>query len=326
MSFSSLPRVSRVIVAAAVLLGCGSGLLAQTPSQTGSSATPAAMGAAASDPVVISAGGAQLHASEFQALLMSSPAQNQAEMEANKRAVADELAKMLALVDAAQRQGLDQDAAFKAEMLLTRDNALAKALVDKLQAAATPTDAQIQAYYDAHTSDYVQTKVRHILVGDAETPGGPNPRTQAAALAKVQQLETQLKNGADFAALAKTDSDDPGSKAQGGELGVIAPGQTVPEFETAVKALPVGKISDPIHTRFGYHIVEVESRAPQPLPQVKAQIVEALSTPVVEAQIDKITAAAHPVISDSYFGPEPAAAPAGSAPPAAPAAPATPKQ
>ena len=313
--------MGRMGVAAAVLLACGSGLLAQAPSHTGSAAASSATGAAASDPVVISAGGEQLHASEFQALLKSSPAQNQAEMEANKRAVADELAKMLALVDAAHRQGLDQDAAFKAEMLLTRDNALAKALVDKLQVAATPTDAQIQAYYDAHKADYVQTKVRHILVGDAETAGGPNPRTQAAALAKVQQLETQLKNGADFAALAKTDSDDLGSKAQGGELGVIAPGQTVPEFETAVNALPVGKISDPIHTRFGYHIVEVESRTPQPLQQVKAQIVETLSTPAVEAQIDAITAAAHPVISDSYFGPEPAAP----ATPAAPAAPAAPK-
>jgi parvulin-like peptidyl-prolyl isomerase len=311
MTFSFVPRVSRSGLAAAVLLACGSGLLAQTAAKA-----PAAA-AAGSDPVVISAGTEQLHASDFEALLKSSPAQNQAEMEANKRAVADQLSKMLALVDEARKQGLDQTPAFKAEMALTRDNALAKALVDKLQTAATPSDAAIQSYYDAHKDEFQQTKLKHILIGDSETQGGPNPRTQAEALAKAQQLEAKLKAGADFAELAKSDSDDPGSKAQGGELGTMLPGQTVPEFETAVNALPVGKLSDPIHTRFGYHIVEVESRTTQPLDQAKAQIVDTLSTQAVEAEIDKITAAAHPVVSDSYFGPEPAAAPT--------AAPATPK-
>ena len=162
-------------------------------------------------------------------------------MLANKRAVADELGKMLALDAEARRQGLDQNAAFRTQMLLARDQALANAVVNKLQATAAPTDADIQAYYTAHASEFGQTKLRHILVGDNETQGGPNPRTQAEALTKVNQLSAQLKAGADFATVAKASSDDPGSKDKGGELGDIAPGQTVPEFEAAVAKIGFAK-------------------------------------------------------------------------------------
>lgn len=287
----------RSLSSLAILLACGGGLVLQASAQ----AHPAAN--ADTDPVVISVGTEQIRASQFNALIKSAPAQNQAAMMANKRAVADQLGKMLALVQEAHRRGLDQDPTFKTQMMLARDNALAKSEVDKLQAAATPTDAQIQAYYTAHASEFAQTKVRHILIGDNETPNGPNPRTAAQALAKANDVEAKLKAGGDFAALAKADSDDPGSKDKGGELGDISPGETVPEFETAVAKLPVGQISAPIHTRFGYHIVEVESRSTMPLAQAKQMITEQLTDDMVNGRINQIAATAHVVISDSYFGP-----------------------
>ncbi|MGH9415208.1 MAG: peptidylprolyl isomerase [Terriglobales bacterium] len=287
----------RSLYSFAVLLACGGGLIAQASAQT----APASH--ASTDPVVISVGTEQIRASEFNALIKSAPAQNQAAMMANKRAVADQLGKMLALVQEAHRRGLDQDPTFKTEMMLARDNALAKSEVDKLQATAAPSDAQIQAYYTAHATEFAQTKVRHILIGDNETPNGPNPRTAAQALAKANELEAKLKAGADFAAIAKADSDDPGSKDKGGELGDISPGETVPEFESAVAKLPVGQISPPLHTRFGYHIVEVESRSALPLAQAKPIITEHLTDDSVNSRINQIATAAHVVISDTYFGP-----------------------
>lgn len=293
------------------------GLAAQTPAKPSAATKPAAQtkaapAAASTDPVVISVGTQQIRASQFDELIKQAPAENQAAMQANKRAVADELAKMLALSEEGHRQGLDQGSAFKMQMLVARDTALSNSVVDKLRTTATPSDADIKAYYDAHTKDFAQTKVRHILVGDSETPGGPNPRTQAEALTKVNQLSAKLKAGGDFAAIAKTDSDDPGSKDKGGELGEISPGETVPEFETAVNTLPVGKVSDPIHTRFGYHIVEVEARTTMPFDQAKPLIEQELGGKALSDAIDRITAAAHPVVSESYFGPaKPATPPPG---------------
>ena len=304
MSSFSFSGASRSGLGVVVLLACGGGLFAQTVSHKPS--------ASATDPVVISAGGEHLRASQFEALLKGAPAANQAAMESHKRAVADQLGKMMALVDEAHRQGLDQNPEFKAQMMLARDNALAKALVDKLQQQATPSDAQAKAYYDAHQSEFAQMKVRHILIGDSETKGGPSPRTAAQALAKAQSIEAQLQKGANFATLAKADSDDPGSKAKGGELGEIVPGQTVPEFDAALKNLPVGKISPPIHTRFGYHIVEVEARTTMPFEKAKPEIVQQLTSESVSKAIDQIAANEHVSINSSYFGPDtaPAAVPA----------------
>lgn len=273
--------------------------------QTAKSATPAA----ASDPIIITAGAEHIRASQLDALIAAAPDQTRAEMEANKRAVAEELGKMLALDAEAKRQGLDQSPAFKVQMMVARDSALAKAEVEKLQNTAKPTDAQIQSYYTAHAAEFQQTKLRHILVGDNETPNGPNPRTKEAALAKANDVEARLKKGEAFAAVAKETSDDPGSKGKGGELGAISPGQTVPEFESAVAKLPVGQVSEPIHTRFGYHIVEVESRTTVPLTEAKANIEQQLATQTVTDAINKIAADAHVTLNDSYFGPAKPAGP-----------------
>jgi parvulin-like peptidyl-prolyl isomerase len=275
----------------AVAAAAGGILYAQTP------------GRGASDPVVISVGTQQIRASQFNALLAGAPPQSRAAMEANKRVVAEQLAKMLALVDVAHRQGLDQSASFKTEMMLDRDNALAKSEVSHLQATATPTVAQEQAFYQAHAAQFQQTKLRHILIGDNESPGSPSKRTPAEALAKAQKIEAELKAGSNFATIAKAESDDTGSKAKGGELGEISPGETVPEFESAVSKLPVGQISQPIHTRFGYHIVEVESRSTMPFAQAKTQIATQLTQQNITSAIDRIAAGSHTVISSSFFGP-----------------------
>lgn len=289
-----------------LLLGLAAALTAAPAlAQTAKSATPAA----ASDPIIITAGAEHIRASQLDALIAAAPDQTRAEMEANKRAVAEELGKMLALDAEAKRQGLDQSPAFKVQMMVARDSALAKAEVEKLQNTAKPTDAQIQSYYTAHAAEFQQTKLRHILVGDNETPNGPNPRTKEAALAKANDVEARLKKGEAFAAVAKETSDDPGSKDKGGELGAISPGQTVPEFESAVAKLPVGQVSEPIHTRFGYHIVEVESRTTVPLTEAKANIEQQLATQTVTDAINKIAADAHVTLNDSYFGPAKPAGP-----------------
>ncbi|MEG9435261.1 peptidyl-prolyl cis-trans isomerase [Edaphobacter sp. HDX4] len=144
------------------------------------------------------------------------------------------------------------------------------------------SDADIQTYYNQHQSQFQvkeQVKVRHILIA---VPAGADSKTDSAAKAKAEDLLKQIKGGADFAELASKNSDDPGSKTQGGELGWLDRGRTVPEFDKVAFSLAPGQTSDVIKTQFGYHILQVEDKKTahlRPLSEVKAEIV-----PILEQQ------------------------------------------
>jgi peptidyl-prolyl cis-trans isomerase D len=141
------------------------------------------------------------------------------------------------------------------------------------------SDSDVLAYYNAHQADYQvkdQVRARHILIS---VPQGADAKTDAVAKAKAEGILKQLRAGGDFAALAKANSDDPGSKDSGGELGFFTKGRMVPEFEKAAFALQPGQISDLVKTSFGYHIIQVEEKQTahtKPLSEVRAQIVPVL--------------------------------------------------
>lgn len=147
------------------------------------------------------------------------------------------------------------------------------------QAPAPVTDAEIQQYYQQHIKDYQvddQVKVRHILIA----VNSQDPKADAAAKAKAQSILDQLHHGGDFAKLAQANSDDPGSKSQGGELGWIKHGVTVPEFDQAAFSLQPGQISGLVRTKFGYHIIQTEEKQSahtRPIDQVKPEIMAALT-------------------------------------------------
>jgi peptidyl-prolyl cis-trans isomerase D len=144
------------------------------------------------------------------------------------------------------------------------------------------SDAEVLAYYNAHQDQYQvkeQVKVRHILIA---VPAGADAKTDAAAKTKAEDLLKQIKAGGNFADLASKNSDDPGSKTQGGELGWLDRGKTVPEFDKAAFTLAPGQTSDLVKTQFGYHILQVEDKKTahlRPLAEVKPEIV-----PVLEQQ------------------------------------------
>jgi foldase protein PrsA len=129
-------------------------------------------------------------------------------------------------------------------------------LFDKVTADVKVDDAAVRAYYNSH-GQYEKRTVRHILVN-----------SQSLA----DKLYKQLQGGADFAALAKRYSTDPGSKAQGGKL-QISKGQTVPEFDKVAFSLKTGQISKPVHTQFGWHIIKADGPIQKtPFSQVKESI------------------------------------------------------
>jgi len=120
------------------------------------------------------------------------------------------------------------------------------------------TDAEILQYYTENQSQYSTPEsrdVRHILV--AET-GDDDEVDFAKSKAEADRIYAELQNGGDFAALAKENSDDPGSKDSGGKL-TISRGQTVAEFDKTAFQLEQGAISEPVKTQYGYHVIEALS-------------------------------------------------------------------
>lgn len=141
------------------------------------------------------------------------------------------------------------------------------AIVDmgKVSAQTPVTTQDLQAYYDQHRDEYrlpEQVKVSHILI---KTPlpaadGKVDDKAVEAARVKAEDVLKQVKAGGDFAKLAEKYSDDPGSAKNGGSLGLIGRGRTVPEFEKAAFSLPKGQISDLVKSSYGYHIIRVDDK------------------------------------------------------------------
>ncbi len=125
------------------------------------------------------------------------------------------------------------------------------------------TEEDAKKYYDENPTKFeVQEQVRasHILIKTDTTDSEADPnQVKAEAKAKIQGLLEQIKGGADFAELAKANSEGP-SAAQGGDLDFFARGRMAAPFEKAAFALEVGKVSDIVETRFGYHIIKVTDR------------------------------------------------------------------
>jgi peptidyl-prolyl cis-trans isomerase D len=152
--------------------------------------------------------------------------------------------------------------------------------LSKIEAGVQISRSDLQAYYDQHRDEYRvadQVKVSHILI---KTPlPGPDGKVDekgvAAAQARAADILKQIRSGANFEDLAKKYSEDPGSAKEGGSLGWVPRGRTVPEFEKAAFSLPKGQISDLVKTSYGFHIIRVDDKQEahlKTLDEVKDQI------------------------------------------------------
>ncbi|MGH8041634.1 MAG: SurA N-terminal domain-containing protein [Rudaea sp.] len=145
----------------------------------------------------------------------------------------------------------------------------------KMQVDTKVDDATLKQQYEDQKSRFVSAEQReasHILIA---VDKNADAAAQKTALAKAEAIEKELKSGKDFATLAKADSDDLGSKAQGGDLGWLEKGVTDPAFEAALFALKKGDISDPVKSEDGYHIIWLRDVRPQSVrsfDEVKAEL------------------------------------------------------
>lgn len=120
------------------------------------------------------------------------------------------------------------------------------------------SDAEIRAYFKEHEDEFDRPRTARFTV--AYLPTEPDAADRAALLAHAQELRARLAAGGDFAAAALAESADTATARVGGSLGTIRRGQMVAAFDSAAFAMPVGEISQPVQTQFGWHLLKVTAR------------------------------------------------------------------
>lgn len=172
------------------------------------------------------------------------------------------LIDMKVMAEAARENGLDQTDEFKARSNYLSEKALRRIFfAEKIANAVTPET--VRAAYDKYVAEFKpeeEVHARHILVATED---------------EAKAVKAALDGGKPFELEAMEKTIDPSGKTTGGDLGFFQKGQMVPEFETAAFALEVGKVSDPVQSQFGWHIIKVEEKrptAPLPYEQLQSQL------------------------------------------------------
>lgn len=293
-----------------LLFLAGGALLAQAPAPPPtSSATPNPIGAISHpfDQVVLTVGNETMTVGQYNQLIDALPEQYQATARsAGKRQVVEQLINLKAMAQEARRRKLDQDPGYKAQVAFQSENILASVLFREMSANLKIEDADVQKYYDEHKREYERVKARHILIrmkGSPAPAGGKKELTDEEALEKAKALRARIVAGEDFATIAKAESDDTGSGANGGDLNFFSHGQMVPPFEKAAFAQPVGQVGEPVKSQFGYHLILVEKHESRTLDEVRPEIEKKLRPELAKQAVENLRKNTPVKVDDSFFGP-----------------------
>jgi len=271
--FFHTPRtLASAVLAIALLAACG---------KTQQSAAPPAADKSVPAPVAVAiVNGTTISRAEFDIYVKGLLQGKQQELTPEqKNQVLDELISMQLLSAQAEKEGLNKDPDTAAQLEVLRIRVLADAASQKYLKDQEPTDAQLHAEYETAIASMDKTEyhARHILVSSKD---------------QADQIIKKLKGGAKFEDLAKAQSLDTGSKANGGDLGWFTTSHMVKPFGDAVKGLKKGEITpQAVQTQYGWHVIQLEDTreaAPPPFDQVKAQLVNAVIRKKLQAYVDEL--------------------------------------
>ena len=229
------------------------------------------------DPVVLTVGTEKITRSMFEQIIGTLSEQQRAQLQSPdaRRSLAEQIAELKVMAQEGRTRRLDASPAVRAKIGLQTDQVIANALYQEMIAVA-PDEAALRAFYDEHKGEWTEAKGRHILVRfqGSRVPmrEGGKDLSDAEALTKAKDLRAKLVAGGSFDEIAKAESDDVGSGANGGDLGSFTPGQMVPEFDKAAFEIPVGEVSEPVRTDFGYHLIKIDSRGAKSFEDMRPQI------------------------------------------------------
>ncbi|EXI88476.1 MAG: putative parvulin-type peptidyl-prolyl cis-trans isomerase precursor [Candidatus Accumulibacter regalis] len=300
----------RFIKSRVLLAGAASLLALGACNSEQKAAAPAAKEAAApvvQEDAVATVNGTAITKARVDMIVKQGASTGQPDTPEMRRGIIEHLTAQMLIAEEAVKKGLDKMPEISEQFDMLRQSILANAYVQDFIKTHPVSEEMLKAEYErmkemAAGSEY---KARHILV-----------ETEAEARDIIARLK---KDPAAFEKLAREKSKDPGSKANGGELGWFDTGSMVPEFGSAASKLEKGSFTqEPVHTQFGYHVILLEDTRPvqaPPFDQVKADLAQHLQQQQLTKLLDDLKAKAKIAIVEASA---PAAAPAAT-PAAAPA-------
>jgi parvulin-like peptidyl-prolyl isomerase len=265
--------------------------------------------------VVLTVGDQKITAAEFDHMIDQIPEQYRERMRTSgRRQFAENIIRLKIMSQEGHRLKIEDTPGYKSQLAFQAEQILANQFYQQLTANTKVDEETARKYYDEHKSDYLQVKARHILIrakgSSVPLKKDAKELTDEEALAKAKEIRQKLVDGADFDTLAKAESDDAGSGAKGGDLGTFGHGRMVPAFEEVAFTIPVGELSQPVKSQFGYHIIKVESRQEKTFVEVRAEIERKLNADAVQKAMADLKEATPVVMNPDYFGPPPPPAPA----------------
>ena len=282
------------------------------PAAAAPAATAAAANAVSADTVVLTIGTEKITKAEFEQIFQQVVSQmpperrRAADSPQAKRQLAEQLAELKALAQEARRLKIDQTPEAKTQLAMRGDQLIAGMLFQQISKETKPSPADLQAYYDGHKNEWETVSARHILIRMKGSPvalkDGEKDLSDEEALAKAKDLRAKIAAGGDFAALAKAESDDVGSGANGGSLGEFTRGRMVPPFDEAAFTLKVNEVSEPVKTQFGYHIIQVTKHETKKMEDVKNEIADKVGPEMAQKSVEAIRDKASITFDQSYFG------------------------
>jgi parvulin-like peptidyl-prolyl isomerase len=248
-------------------------------------ATPAQSSAQpqlAPDAVVAKVGNKPITVADIRKIMLALPPEVQNAFSQNPKNALQSLFMIDYLRTEAEKNNLADKSPYKEQLEFQRSQMLAQAAATSHQNEISVTEADEQKRYEEKKTQFDVAKIRaiHLTFTDPKAPAAqntaPGPKiTEAEAKAKADDLVKQLRGGADFAQIAKANSDDKNSAEKGGEYGSIRRGDNIPaDIKTTIFALKPGDVSDPVRQPNGFYILKVDERATQAFKDVQPQLAQ----------------------------------------------------
>ncbi len=249
---------------------------------------------AVEDTVLAKIGDTVIKMSDFNRMISYYDVEKRNALAANptyKAIILQRIVQGIILSKMAYEKGFDKKPDIKEQIeLLTRDflamQYLSKEVADKIEAS----ESDMKLYYKIHENEFrspEMVRARHILMkAERSAPDDKKKEVQE----KIKNILKRINGGEDFAKLAGELSEDPGTKAKGGDLGFFPRGKMAPEFEAIVFSMKQGEVKGIIETEFGYHIVKLEERkesAIEPYENVRDKVKEKVQNELKKARVDE---------------------------------------
>lgn len=275
--------------------------------------------------VVATISGRKLTAGEMKQLIAALPPQMQQNFSLNRKEFMRQYAMILELRRLAEKSGLDKESPIKERLDYVRTQILMQAQIDKASSDVTILGDDTKKYYDTHQDQFTEAKIKVIYISYSSAAAaqmiatGKKVLNEAEAKAKAESLVKQLRAGADFAKLAKENSEDVTSAGKGGDFGIVKKSDALPDaVKNVIFALKPAQVSDPVKQPNGFYVFRADEMAVVPYAKVKDTIYTQLHDEAFRKWLESVQKSVEVKFDNEAFFAQPATAPR----PPAPAAPA----